>query len=984
MKKHFGRRLLGNIITVTMLLTLFPALQVEVSAGASDSLIFYVDAKNNTGNNILDTTATTWKDLSGKNNDMTLKTTTDDYWTANGWRAYNNGTGTITNETTLPQTVTDQTFRAIANGGSFTFEFITDDWSELESSTPHLFQSTGGKTLLFHGDSDGGDNHAKDRAVIRLGGMYQTSTAAVKTGDMLGHYNSITVTNLTTGSTGDVGTSGYMEVKWYVDGELKSMAKGVRGAGYSVGTNGKELLCLAGFDSSNGPGNSAVYKMMKLYTTALTGADVRANVNAYYSDQRAAAEESLETAILHRYYYNGLGMIATPANATASAGVILHPKSASDILTETTGGKIRYTSAASNSADTGLRLYMLYNTSTAANALSNKKGKIWHISWKQTPTTATAETPQTVLTQDNTDGSATTELIKFGSTVVVGKTPTYNTSDGNPIECVPTKEYKIDYVLDYPNNVVRVYLDNVLYATTTHTTNTELTVMYNIQWLVGSSGDLSADFDDISVTTYNAGYITDTKTITGTATLDSVCAIVTGAQDDLASAVNYTENTENKSVSLIGGQRDYNISLADNTMYTTVSATPISNDYTVSYYVQDTLPASTVVGSIQSISNTGNAVEMMTMRRPAIGGLIPIKNESTKAILELTKAGIVQQTYTVTFNSNQPSLTSLTYPTGTADTEKQIAFIGGAAMNNDSGTVLTTDRAKIIASNVSDAFVGGSTLAFPFDATDKISTWDTAGAEYFKFKADTAGTIYIGYNGVANNYKAGSVAAANGWSVVQEFSDTGSGIIDGEDPIKSVDITDWRLVDKSWNSYTSPKYFYNATEWYDYNAADVRSDINTYYFEDLADRTNIISNTRKLGGFLYSYTFNANEEVTIYTPGTTGGQMAGVILWDSESDNLTMTMNTQISGTELYAGVDVYGEVGTYEGIVLFALYDSNNSLLKVSDAIDFTGPATEDYVSCFDTANITGNVTVKAFVWENMSNLKPLIKSKSTALTLQ
>lgn len=997
MKTYGIKRYLGIVLSIAMALTLCTSFQTVANALTNDTnLIFYVDANNYDGNGSVanaQTTATTWTDLSGKGNHMNLVSYAgQDKWTANGWLAYNDGTGTVTNETTLPGAATSATWQAIANGGSFTFEFVADNWASSDTSTTCLFRANDDKFNIFRRL----DGREEDLAYFKTGNMYQTSSAACDVKDFSGQYNTITVSNVTS-SKGEVGTGGYMEIKWYVNGELKSMAKGKRGANstYTVGTTDPNnsafnYISLLGYATVNGTGNTANYKMMKLYTTALSGAQVRANVNDYYDSTTAAkSARPYEDAMLHRYYFSDVKMVSRGA-VTATA-VTISPLSANDTITGTVDDKMSYTSASTTGSTTaaGLQLYPLYGASTTENALISKNGKIWHISWKQTPTDASESNPQIVRTFDNTGGSNTHILIEFGDTIKTYDNPVYYTVDGLPIACDPTKEYQIDYVWDCTNiesNTVSIYLDNVLYATATHDKNTSLTNVYRMQFLAGTGPDKDFIIDDVELTTYNSGYITDSNMTNATATKAQICALVESQQEQLVSTITYTEGNEIKNITLADGQRNYTVSLPDNSLYTTINAVPVSNDYTLNYYVQDVIPGASVVGSIANVTNTGNAHEMITMRRPAINKLIPVKNESTKAIVELVKDGMINQVYTITFNANQPSLTSLTYPSSATETEKQVAFTSGAAMNNDSGTVLSSDRAKFIGSNISSNFVGASLLTFPYDAANKISTWTTSNAEYFTFTADTAGTIYISSNGAAPNYQAGSAASNDGWQVVQEFSNNGYAIIDGEDPVKSVNISDWKLVDKSWNNYTVPKYFYNSTEWNKYSANDVRSQLNQFYFTDLTDSTGIVQNTRKLGGYLYKYTFTQNEEVTVYTLGADIGQMAGVIVWDTDNNGLNSSIVTEQDGTDLYVGLDVYGEAGDYDGIVLLAMYDSvDGKLLGLYEPITFTGPAQGEYVGVFDVSEITGSVIVKGFIWSDLETIiMPLTQSKEKTVTIQ
>jgi hypothetical protein len=130
--------------------------------------------------------------------------------------------------------------------------------------------------------------------------------------------------------------------------------------------------------------------------------------------------------------------------------------------------------------------------------------------------------------------------------------------------------------------------------------------------LAGTGPDKGFIIDDVELTTYNSGYITDSNMTNATATKAQICALVESQQEQLVSTITYTEGNEIKNITLADGQRNYTVSLPDNSLYTTINAVPVSDDYTLNYYVQDVIPGASVVGSIANVTNTGNAHEMIT------------------------------------------------------------------------------------------------------------------------------------------------------------------------------------------------------------------------------------------------------------------------------------------------------------------------------------------------------------------------------------
>ena len=232
---------------------------------------------------------------------------------------------------------------------------------------------------------------------------------------------------------------------------------------------------------------------------------------------------------------------------------------------------------------------------------------------------------------------------------------------------------------------------------------------------------------------------------------------------------------------------------------------------------------------------------------------IPVKNEETKAYVTV-KSGENKTRYEFNFVAKQPRLTSFEYVAAADDTYKPV-FIGGSALNNDGGTILSMDRRWAIG-NISKSLLGGSCFMLP--ASNKDSNWwngNTSG-EYFKFTADTSGKVYIlSGNSITNS-------EYDGWTK-------------GVSTVSLPDGKSWATVAKDWNDYDA-EYFTCAIE----NQDDYARAIDPGIAENNGSDTMMYP--LELKNYAYR-SFNAGESVSIYHTGKTGQNAAKsivVIVWD--------------------------------------------------------------------------------------------------------
>lgn len=240
-------------------------------------------------------------------------------------------------------------------------------------------------------------------------------------------------------------------------------------------------------------------------------------------------------------------------------------------------------------------------------------------------------------------------------------------------------------------------------------------------------------------------------------------------------------------------------------------------------------------------------------KHKARNNYIPIKNEKTTAYITVT-SGDANTQYQLEFTARQPRLTSFEYVNANDDSYKPV-FIGGSAVNNDSGTILSMDRRWALG-NVSKALLGGSCFMLP--ASNKDSQWwnNNTSGEYFNFTADTGGKVYVlSGNSITNS-------EYEGWTK-------------GTNSANPPDGKTWPSAAKDWNDYEA-EYFAVSIE----NQDDYARAIDPGIAEN--DENDTMKYPLAMGNYAFK-TFAAGEKVSIYHTGKTGQNGAKsivIIVWD--------------------------------------------------------------------------------------------------------
>ncbi len=337
------------------------------------------------------------------------------------------------------------------------------------------------------------------------------------------------------------------------------------------------------------------------------------------------------------------------------------------------------------------------------------------------------------------------------------------------------------------------------------------------------------------------------------------------------SGITYTVNgTEYAIDDFDPNELNYEIELPDNTFYVKVKGISPGE---VSYRVQDVNGAPNRVAGVSFGKMRGDTTgPTYTYERLAIDRVIPIKNEETNAVIRVTD-GTNTRKYTLTFYSKQPRLTKNILTKDASANSYVPVYTSGAGLNNDNGSVVSADR-MWAASNVSKSLLGASYFMSPCNNKNANELWwgkdiRQKGDEYFRFSADTAGTVV-------------ALGTADFDMSFDEYPDE---IWTRENTGTSPSgISDVRAGNKTYNEYTEPKYFFYSLNW-NSNTDSIRANMGIQELsgQALTDVKNSLSGTSSYS-YAWSRHFNAGEDVVIRHTGVQGNNAQAyvwAIVWDN-------------------------------------------------------------------------------------------------------
>ena len=338
-------------------------------------------------------------------------------------------------------------------------------------------------------------------------------------------------------------------------------------------------------------------------------------------------------------------------------------------------------------------------------------------------------------------------------------------------------------------------------------------------------------------------------------------------------------------ISLVDGIYEYDVTLPNDTYYAYMRITVPTGESTVnrvrySYkvnsptdYFTDGNPA--LIGSTGSIATTSfrqlqvpvNAVKTDSYDDTTVYK-IPIKNECSWGNFTYDA-----EDYSINFHARQPRLTSFTDNMGQSN---GVVFIGGAALNNDNGTVLQTNitgssvakksdpKLKVLG-HITEPLLGTSLFIFP-----TISSANSTSSNMFQFTADHAGTVYMMVDDPLSGTNYDSWTCLN----------------NGTDPS---DLSSWRtsntrtIKPRTYNDF-DVDYWALAYQWkYGGATNDPDNEYNAYRTTSPGVSGNTgsdyLTNTYKLYR-TFSKEFEADETVVIPGWGNTSGDSVILIKWE--------------------------------------------------------------------------------------------------------
>ena len=184
--------------------------------------------------------------------------------------------------------------------------------------------------------------------------------------------------------------------------------------------------------------------------------------------------------------------------------------------------------------------------------------------------------------------------------------------------------------------------------------------------------------------------------------------------------------------------------------------------------------------------------------------IIPIKNENGDAYLYFKDGSDNTVCYAFRFTAKQERLTSFT--DNSESSIGKVVYLGGAAANNDNGTItFTSSRGKPSSiralGNISKSLVGTSIFLLPDLGNNDMKVDNTI----FSFRADHGGKIYV-----LSDTECGGVYSGetDGWTCVNDGVEA-----DGISKTMSGDKAALQ-TSRAYNDYTNTDYFAWSIEWW--------------------------------------------------------------------------------------------------------------------------------------------------------------------------
>lgn len=437
--------------------------------------------------------------------------------------------------------------------------------------------------------------------------------------------------------------------------------------------------------------------------------------------------------------------------------------------------------------------------------------------------------------------------------------------------------------------------------------------------------------------------------------------VTVAAYDDYKDTVAIDKLTYVTDTGVTGEVTDFSSEVVLPKFTKTVRVSAVSNyGQKIEYYVKN----DTLTNPVEALEDNGiiasaNSKAVYTYPRPAKDQTIPIKNESSTAVIYVT--GINNygreevKEYKIKFTAQQPRITEFNYEHG----YPYPVFVSGAALYNDAyidpadetvalgGQPVIADRNQVCV-DISPELEGASIIMFPQNAKDGGWYTENTSGEYFSFVADTGGTIYAFAQNGFKNSEYTSDKHGDGW-VASDYT-----IV-----VKNGSSTWNKVYCRTFEKGETVKIYHfgrNGTSSNDYKGTyailweeniiasceDLLLDI--YALRDINEQLpSTVTVTLTSGA---QTEFNVNWDTTAYDPNgpviqTITGQLSGeYVLAEGASDTITATL--YVSQTEdLSANLDkvIYvtdtgatGEITDFTEVIELPKYTKTVTIEGVSE----------------------------------------------------
>ena len=335
---------------------------------------------------------------------------------------------------------------------------------------------------------------------------------------------------------------------------------------------------------------------------------------------------------------------------------------------------------------------------------------------------------------------------------------------------------------------------------------------------------------------------------------------------------------------------EYSVTLPDYSKYAYVSLAvpegqeaPTAVTYSNEFHGVE---GSSLVGTDGALATNSNqqAQCWIPARTDSSGNyIVPIKNENAELHFTYEDEEGTSRDYTVSFTAKQERLTEFT--DNTSLDYAGVVFIGGAAANNDNGTITETSArgnpSTIRAiGNISKELVGSSIFMLPNMGSSDYATGNTV----FSFRADHDGNVVIMSD---TNFAGASVyeSGEEGWSRVNN-TNWGKNYVSLSN--KALNQS------RAYNDYSGVDYLAISTKWHIQSYTAAATGYNLYRLDDpgVDGNTtvdNSAANASTAGSWYmsraYKKHFKAGDLVEIKGWGGSGSQdMAIFVQWCEDED----------------------------------------------------------------------------------------------------